>query len=165
MSQWTACIAGAWRTRSGRPDYATSRSARCTASTSTSQAAPLDHYGSVIDEPFVINLADAPAIGAPRGATFVQLEPDGVIWPDTGIDVQIMRPRRVRVRRSQLDAFLAAGERPAKAVLREAEDDIGPWEAVRTALEAAISAVNAQDLETLERSSADLSDAVHARRA
>jgi uncharacterized cupin superfamily protein len=46
----------------------------------------------VIDVPFVINLADAPAIGAPRGATFVQLEPDGVTWPDTGVNVQVMRP-------------------------------------------------------------------------
>jgi uncharacterized cupin superfamily protein len=40
----------------------------------------------------VINLADAPAIGAPRGATFIQLEPDGVTWPDTGVNVQVMQP-------------------------------------------------------------------------
>ncbi|MGH3377560.1 MAG: cupin domain-containing protein [Actinoallomurus sp.] len=45
-----------------------------------------------IDEPFVINLADAPAIGAPRGATFIRLEPDGVTWPDTGVNVQVMQP-------------------------------------------------------------------------
>src|SRR5690348_4167399 len=49
-------------------------------------------YGLAIDEPFVINLADAPAIGAPGGATFVKLEPDGVTWPDTGVNVQVMRP-------------------------------------------------------------------------
>ena len=45
-----------------------------------------------MDAPFVINLADAPAIGAPRGATFVRLEPDGVSWPDTGVNVQVMQP-------------------------------------------------------------------------
>ena len=45
-----------------------------------------------IDEPIVINLADAPAIGAPRGATFIKLEPDGVSWPDTGVNVQVMQP-------------------------------------------------------------------------
>ena len=45
-----------------------------------------------IDEPFVINLADAPAIGAPRGATFITLEPEGVTWPDTGVNVQVMHP-------------------------------------------------------------------------
>ena len=42
--------------------------------------------------PFVINLAEAPAIGAPRGATFVRLEPEGVTWPDTGVNVQVMQP-------------------------------------------------------------------------
>jgi mannose-6-phosphate isomerase-like protein (cupin superfamily) len=55
-------------------------------------AAPLDQYGWAIDEPFVINLADAPAIGAPWGATQIRLEPDGVIWPDTGVNVQVMQP-------------------------------------------------------------------------
>jgi uncharacterized cupin superfamily protein len=52
----------------------------------------LDHYGEGIDEAFVINLAEAPAIGAPRGATFIKLEPDGVTWPDSGVNVQVMRP-------------------------------------------------------------------------
>lgn len=33
--------------------------------------------------------------------------------------------RRVRVRRSQIDELPAAGERPAKAVLREVEGDTG----------------------------------------
>jgi hypothetical protein len=45
-----------------------------------------------IDEPFVINLADAHAIGGPRGATFIKLEPEGVVWPDTGVNVQVMQP-------------------------------------------------------------------------
>ena len=40
----------------------------------------------------MINLADAPAIGGPRGATFIKREPDGVTWPDTGLNVQIMQP-------------------------------------------------------------------------
>ena len=40
----------------------------------------------------MINLADAPAIGGPRGATFVKLEPDGVTWPDTGVNLQVMQP-------------------------------------------------------------------------
>lgn len=45
-----------------------------------------------MDEPFVINLGDAPAIGHSRGPTFIQLEPDGVHWPDTGVNVQVMQP-------------------------------------------------------------------------
>ncbi len=40
----------------------------------------------------MINLADAPAIGAARGATFIQLEPEGVTWRDTGVNVQVMQP-------------------------------------------------------------------------
>ena len=40
----------------------------------------------------MINLADAPAIGAKRGPTFIKLEPDGVTWRDTGINVQVMQP-------------------------------------------------------------------------
>lgn len=40
----------------------------------------------------MINLAEAPAIGAPRGATFIKLEPNGVTWPDTGVNVQVMEP-------------------------------------------------------------------------
>jgi len=45
-----------------------------------------------MDEPLVVNLADAPAVGAPRGATFIKLEPDGVTWPDIGVNVQVMAP-------------------------------------------------------------------------
>jgi len=52
----------------------------------------VDQLWSGIDVPFVINLAEAPAIGAPRGATVVRLEPEGVTWPDTGVNVQVMQP-------------------------------------------------------------------------
>lgn len=44
------------------------------------------------DEPLVVNLAEAPAIGHPQRSTFIQLEPDGVVWADTGVNVQIMQP-------------------------------------------------------------------------
>jgi uncharacterized cupin superfamily protein len=45
-----------------------------------------------MDEPFVINVADAPAESHPRRATFIELEPEGVEWPDTGVNIQIMQP-------------------------------------------------------------------------
>jgi uncharacterized cupin superfamily protein len=45
-----------------------------------------------MDEPLIINLADAPAFSHPRRAMFLQLEPEGVDWPDTGVNVQIMEP-------------------------------------------------------------------------
>jgi uncharacterized cupin superfamily protein len=40
----------------------------------------------------VINLADAPAIGHPKRSSFLRLEPEGVSWPDTGVNVQVMQP-------------------------------------------------------------------------
>jgi hypothetical protein len=34
-----------------------------------------------MDEPFIINVADARAGGRPRRAISIELEPDGVHWP------------------------------------------------------------------------------------
>jgi uncharacterized cupin superfamily protein len=45
-----------------------------------------------MDEPFVINLADVPAREHPRRATLLEFEPEDVQWPDTGVNVQILRP-------------------------------------------------------------------------
>ena len=61
--------------------------------------------------------------------------------------------RRVRVRQSQLDAFLAAGEsspQPAEA---------NPWRAVNDAASAIASAVQAQDRGALEQAITNLADA------
>jgi uncharacterized cupin superfamily protein len=45
-----------------------------------------------MDEPFVVNLADAPARARPRRSTRIELEPEGGVWPDTGVNVQVMAP-------------------------------------------------------------------------
>jgi uncharacterized cupin superfamily protein len=45
-----------------------------------------------MDEPFVMNVADAPAVARPRRATMIDFEPDGRSWPDTGVNVQVMQP-------------------------------------------------------------------------
>jgi uncharacterized cupin superfamily protein len=45
-----------------------------------------------VDEPFILNLAAAPAFSHPRRATLIMLEPDDVAWPDMGVNVQIMEP-------------------------------------------------------------------------
>ncbi len=45
-----------------------------------------------MDEAFVINLADAPALSHPRRATLIDLEPSDVTWADTGVNVQVMQP-------------------------------------------------------------------------
>ena len=45
----------------------------------------------MVDQPFVVNLAKAPAFSHSRRATLIDLEPDEA-WPDTGVNVQIMQP-------------------------------------------------------------------------
>jgi uncharacterized cupin superfamily protein len=45
-----------------------------------------------VDEPLVLNLADARARRHPRRAAIIELEPDRDSWPDTGVNVQIMEP-------------------------------------------------------------------------
>ena len=46
----------------------------------------------VVDQPFIVNLADAPASGHPRRATILDLEEGRDPFPDTGVNVQIMQP-------------------------------------------------------------------------
>lgn len=46
----------------------------------------------LVDQAFVINLADAPARSHPRRATILDPEPGDVRWPDTGVNVQVMEP-------------------------------------------------------------------------
>jgi hypothetical protein len=53
--------------------------------------------------------------------------------------------RRVRIRQSQLDAFLAAGESSPQ----HAEAD--PWQAVSEAASTVVAAVRAQDRDALDR--------------
>jgi uncharacterized cupin superfamily protein len=45
-----------------------------------------------VDEVLIVNLADAPAFSHSKRATLIDLEPDGVTWPDTGVNVQVMQP-------------------------------------------------------------------------
>jgi mannose-6-phosphate isomerase-like protein (cupin superfamily) len=45
-----------------------------------------------MDEPLIINVADAPAFSRPHRATLIRFEPDDVQWPDTGVNIQIMQP-------------------------------------------------------------------------
>jgi len=45
-----------------------------------------------MDQPHVVNLADAPAESHPRRATVISPEPVPGAWPDTGVNVQIMAP-------------------------------------------------------------------------
>jgi uncharacterized cupin superfamily protein len=45
-----------------------------------------------MDEPLIVNVANAPAFCHPRRATVIVLEPEDAEWPDTGVNIQIMQP-------------------------------------------------------------------------
>lgn len=45
-----------------------------------------------MDELLIINVADARADCHSRRATIIDFEPEGVLWPDTGVNIQIMEP-------------------------------------------------------------------------
>jgi DNA-directed RNA polymerase specialized sigma24 family protein len=61
--------------------------------------------------------------------------------------------RRVRVRQSQLDAFLAAGESDPQPAAPS------PWQEVSEAASTVVAAVRAQDRDALDRAIARLTDA------
>src|ERR671933_568595 len=44
------------------------------------------------DRAFVVNLSEARASAHSRRATWIELEPEGVQWPDMGVNVQVMQP-------------------------------------------------------------------------
>ena len=45
-----------------------------------------------MDEPFVVNVGAAPALGHSRRAPIITFEPDEAPWPDTGVNIRIMEP-------------------------------------------------------------------------
>lgn len=45
-----------------------------------------------MDEAFVVNLADAPALSHPRRATIIELESGEAPWPEVGVNVQVFAP-------------------------------------------------------------------------
>ena len=45
-----------------------------------------------MDETLIINVADAPAFAHPRRSTSIELEPEGAGWPDTGVNIQVLKP-------------------------------------------------------------------------
>src|SRR5665213_3417466 len=51
-----------------------------------------------MDNAFVINVADAPAMSHPRSSTIIDFETEGEEWPDTGVNIQIMQPEQPNCR-------------------------------------------------------------------
>jgi len=45
-----------------------------------------------MDEPLIINIGEAPALAHSRRAMLIDPEPRDVRWPDTAVNIQILRP-------------------------------------------------------------------------
>jgi uncharacterized cupin superfamily protein len=45
-----------------------------------------------VDDPLIINIAEARALSHSRRATLIDFEDDDAPWPDTGVNVQILQP-------------------------------------------------------------------------
>lgn len=84
------------------------------------------------DEPFVINVSDAPALAHSRRATMIDFEPEGVEWPDTGVNIQVMEPGRPNSRYHsepvQEDFLVLYGE--CIVILDGAERRLRQWDFV-----------------------------------
>ena len=83
-----------------------------------------------MDEPLIVNLAEAPAFEHPRRATFIQLEPNDGDWPDTGVNVQVLAPGQPNCRYHhepvQEDFLVLAGE--CIAIIDNEERPLRQWD-------------------------------------
>jgi uncharacterized cupin superfamily protein len=85
-----------------------------------------------MDEPFVLNLADAPAFGHPRQrhSTSIEFEADRAPFPDTGVNVQVMQPGQPNCRYHsepvQEDFLVLHGE--CIAILNGEERRLRQWD-------------------------------------
>jgi uncharacterized cupin superfamily protein len=86
----------------------------------------------VDDEPFIRNLANVPARSHPRRATIIDPEPDGVEWPDLGVNVQVMQPGQPNCRYHrepvQEDFLVLSGE--CIVILDGVERPLRQWDLV-----------------------------------
>jgi uncharacterized cupin superfamily protein len=85
-----------------------------------------------VDEPLIINIADAPAMQHPRRSTSIDFEPDDAPWPDTGINVQVMQPGQPNCRYHsepvQEDFLVLHGE--CIAIVDGVEHRVRQWDLV-----------------------------------
>ena len=83
-----------------------------------------------MDEPFIVNMADAPAFSHSRRATIIDFEPEDAPFPDTGVNVQIMEPGQPNARYHsepvQEDFLVLQGE--CVVILQGAEKRMRQWD-------------------------------------
>jgi uncharacterized cupin superfamily protein len=83
-----------------------------------------------VDQPFVLNVADAPAFSHSQRATLIDFEPDEAPWPDLGVNIQIMAPGQPNCRYHsepvQEDFLVLAGE--CLAIVDGEERPLRQWD-------------------------------------
>jgi uncharacterized cupin superfamily protein len=83
-----------------------------------------------MDESLIINLADARAARHPARSTIIDPEPEGVVWPDTGVNVQILQPGQPNCRYHsepvQEDFLVLSGE--CIAIIADVETPLEQWD-------------------------------------
>lgn len=83
-----------------------------------------------MDKLLIVNLADAPAFQHPNRATIIDFEPEGIRWPDTGVNVQIMQPGQPNCRYHsepvQEDFLVLSGE--CIAIIDGEEHQLRQWD-------------------------------------
>jgi uncharacterized cupin superfamily protein len=82
------------------------------------------------DQPFVVNLADLPAMAHPHRATLIDPEPEGVEWAETGVNVQVLAPGQPNCKYHrepiQEDFLVLAGE--CIAIIEGEERRLRQWD-------------------------------------
>jgi uncharacterized cupin superfamily protein len=88
--------------------------------------------GVAVDNPLIINLADAPALSHSKRATLIKLEPEDAHWPDTAVNVQVMQPGQPNCRYHsepvQEDFLVLYGE--CVVILDDQERPLRQWDFV-----------------------------------
>jgi uncharacterized cupin superfamily protein len=83
-----------------------------------------------MDKPFILNVADAPALAHSRRATLIDFEPDEAPWPDLGVNIQIMEPGqpncRYHMEPDQEDFLVLHGE--CLAIVDGEERPLRQWD-------------------------------------
>jgi uncharacterized cupin superfamily protein len=86
----------------------------------------------VEDRPLIVNVAEARASRHPRRATQIEFEQEGALWPDLGVNIQIMEPGvpncRYHSEPVQEDFLVLYGE--CIAIIEDEEHPLRQWDLV-----------------------------------
>lgn len=83
-----------------------------------------------MSEPFVVNVADAPALSVPGSGTFAAFEDPADRFPDFGINIHVLQPGEPNAKyhaENVQEDFLVLGGR-CRVILNSEERQLGQWD-------------------------------------